>query len=245
MKLKGISDAGMKRVAQMVGDDMGGKAVQPFSEGDKPKVQRVEKDALNRETGDAISYDDFLSADASTLFSGAEEMTGADVAAYILDEYGENIGDYLEEAGNLSVNDVEDVLHNHLDIGTRGNTYNWSWWGPTIQFTVLGPAADQDPYGEGVMIVSMHLGGDVRGNYANTQAFKLSTYAEEAPWYVYGLCVYITTDRGKISLDSEDDEAYRFFIHEDETDTWEDGTSITYEEIDKMLEWTDPYDLWA
>lgn len=281
MKNAGLPDAALGRVKAQMEE---GSNV-PIGEGtgaSKPRVKSVEKYAIDNETGNDIPYKEFIFAsDPSIIFSGSEEMTGGQLALYILEHYGSVLWDYMDlpdgvdELGEpedypggedeyyekldalrdslvdkMSVDDVERIIIDHLDIGQRDNSYNWSWWGPTVLSHLLGPASPDgsaEPYEEGAIIVSMHLGGDVRGNYGNAKAFKLNSYAEEAPWYRYGLTVYITTDRGEITLDAEDSEAYHFHVHKDETGTWGEGDNITYDDIDKLLEWggDGPFDLWA
>lgn len=268
MKNAGLPDEALKRV----------KAQLDEGNGDKPTVTHIEKYAMDIEGGNDRDYKDFVFAsDPASIMPDAVEMTGGQLALYILEQYETPIWDYMDrppevealgepedypggedeyyekmdalidaQVGEMSVDDVERIILDHLDIGTRDNTYNWSWWGPTIVFQLLGPASpdkDGEPYSEGVLIMSMHLGGDVRGNYGAAKAFKLESYAEDAPWYRYRLAVRLQTDRGDIALDAEDDEGYHFYVAEDQTGTWEEGDNVSARDLESQLEWAG-LDLW-
>jgi hypothetical protein len=201
---------------------------------DKPVVRSIEKTPMSSSGyTDPGDYEDFVhNPDLEKIFGGTE-MNERALYRYVRKHYPEVQLPPLSD--DPTVDDIEDALM-EANVGQRDNTYNWSWWGPTLVFQLLGPATD-DPYNDGVIIVSPHMGGDVRGNYGSAQAFRLETYAEEVPWYDVMLTVSIETDRGRIVADSSDIEAYDWYIHEDETGTWEEGENITGNELESALDW--------
>jgi hypothetical protein len=69
--------------------------------------------------------------------------------------FGEQIRDLWE---------LEDAIE-RKDLRWSGdNTYNWGWWGPTlcIKTVDLKPVTGKD---KTLIVVGVHRGGDVRGNY--------------------------------------------------------------------------------
>jgi len=234
MRTRGISDAGFVRLAKAV---KGQEDLPPvdIDQSAKPTVLEVDKYVMDN-NGNDWSYDDFLKQpDWERLLN---PMSDQDLAQYVSGEFG------IEIPPDADAEDIMWTLKKE-GIGVQENTYNSSWWGPTIQYTLLGPATDE-PYAEGVLIISQHLGGDVRGNYAADKAYKVESYVEEAPWYSCRLSVNIKTDRGTISLDAEDTEAYHFYVNSDETGIFGNDSSISYDDLQKKLDWTASgiHDIW-
>jgi len=197
-------------------------------------VKEIEKFATSS-TGytNPGDYEDFIQGNNLKNLFGGSEMSEEELYEYVSEHY-PNV-DLEPFTDETTVEDIEEAVR-ESDVGTRDNTYNWGYWGPVLVFHILGPAVDE-PYSEGVIIVSRHLGGDVRGNYAAPRAFKLETYAEEVPWYDVTLGIRITTDQGNIWVDSSDIEGYEFYVSEDETGTWEEGDTITSNDLESELDW--------
>jgi hypothetical protein len=246
----GLADKAIERVAQMLGgpenpeipavpgeEDLGGGL---------PKVLSVEKYVVS-DNGKDFEYEDFMNASPEEIVN-VPPLSVEEVLAYVKEYYQTDLENEIQETldygkqrypdDKLDMDYLESAIRKGR-IGERGNTYNWSWWGPTIDFTILGPAdssIDGEPYAECVLLVSSHRGGDVRSNYGIPLAFKLDSYAEQAPWYEYHLNIDIETDKGKIRLNAEDDEAYHFYA-EDETGTFDN--SVSYDDLEKKLDWED------
>jgi len=200
----------------------------------KPVVQKIEKFAMSSSgytnPGD---YEDFIQGNPLDQLFGGHEMSDRALYEYVQENYPEvDLEPFTDET---TVEDIEQALI-EANVGIRDNTYNWAYWGPVLVFQLIGPAAEE-PYSEGVIIVSRHLGGDVRGNYAAPRAFKLKTYAEEVPWYDVTLGIRIETDQGNLWVDSSDVEGYEFYVSEDETGIWEEGDTITSNDLESGLDW--------
>jgi hypothetical protein len=58
------------------------------------------------------------------------------------------------------------------------NTYNFGWWGPTVAFKKAEIAEDLT-----LVVIGMHCGGDVRGNYRWLYYLVNLPYQEVSPWY--------------------------------------------------------------
>lgn len=205
----------------------------------KVKVESVEKVPMsssgNTEPGD---YEDFIRGrNLENLFGGAE-MTRAQLRRFIHRTYPD-----LHIPYDAEVDDIYDLVREQGE-GISDNTYNWGYWGPVLDFIILGNATE-DPYSDGVILVKRHLGGDVRGNYAAPVAFRLESYAEEVPWYDVNLYVEIKTNKGVIKLDAENPEAYTFNVYEDETGTFKDDSYVKYDDLTRELNWEDAPDLWS
>lgn len=215
--------------------------------GGLPKVISVDKYAMN-DDGKTIDYDTFISAGVSEIFD-SPELSVEEVLSYVQEHYATNLEDEIqstmERFRHLDKNpepvlDIDYLMSaiQEGNIGRTENTYNWSWWGPTVHFTILGPSEiEGEPYAECIILASTHNGGDVRGNYALPKAFKLMSYAEEAPWYAYRLYVNIKTDKGDLTLDASDDEAYHFYVGRDESGIFGEGESVSYDDLEKKLDW--------
>jgi hypothetical protein len=202
---------------------------------DKPKVISVTKSVMT-EGGFNGTLEEFYNASVSEIMPGTKELSVEELVSYINKFYGVSIADGLEE--DPTIEDVE-MAAGRKNIGQRENTYNSSWWGPTCVYQTLGPATE-DPNRPGVVIVSKHMGGDVRSNYAMPEAFLLDSVAEEAPWYSSQLMIDINTDQGDITLDSEGTESSHFYVYEGfELLGVREGSTVTSDEVEKELDWSE------
>jgi hypothetical protein len=199
----------------------------------KPKVKSVKKMPISMSGNtDPGSYDSFVKGKNLSKSFGGRKISAAALRSYVQDHYPD-----VRVPSRASVDDIFQLLYEE-DVGRGDNTYNWSWWGPTLHIRTLGDATEE-PYAEGVVLARPHLGGDVRGNYADAQAFLLENYAEEVPWYDVMLSIHINTDRGHIFLDSEDTEGYTFRVETDETGTWGADDDVRSDAIESELDWGD------
>jgi len=57
------------------------------------------------------------------------------------------------------------------------NSYNWGWWGPTVAFKKAKLADNLT-----LVVIGMHLGGDVRGNYRWHYYLVDLPYEDVHPW---------------------------------------------------------------
>jgi hypothetical protein len=247
----GLADKAVGRIAQMLGGPENPEIPAVPGEEDLgsglPKVLSVEKYVMSG-MGKDFSYEDFMSVSAEELM-GEPALSVEEVLAYVKEYYQTDLENEIQETldygkqrypdDKLDMDYLESAIRKGR-IGESGNTYNWSWWGPTINFTILGPAdpaIDGEPYAECILLVSTHGGGDVRGNYGIPQAFKLGSYGEEAPWYMYNLYIDIKTDKGKLIIDANDDEAYNFSVGQDEAGIFGEGENISYDDLERKLDW--------
>lgn len=199
------------------------------------------------ETDPAALMEDYTALEGDDLWDKVRELGYRDE----LDEFLANTKDTAaayarDKEEDQTADDLMDFLGDR-DIGSADNTYNWSWWGPTIHFLFLeAKGSYRDSYNPGLLFMRMHHGGDVRGNYGYAKAFWLDSYAEEAPWYDLSLSVEITTDRGTISLTAENTVASFWIVEEDETETWEGGggTYVRTADLWSALIWDEVRDLW-
>ena len=125
--------------------------------------------------------------------------------------------------------DFQDLMYeieeNTSERAAQDNTYNSSWWGGVVNFFVFHK--DGDEYGEALVISRMHIGGDVRGNYRDYEAFKLDSFIEDFPPYFARLTYQIETNKGDITLDTEDMEGYSLLVVNDATGTFEEDDTPT------------------
>jgi hypothetical protein len=211
---------------------------------DPPVVQSVSRMAIDRYGGTEIDYSDFAFASSGEEIMGREPLETEELIALLSDAGVPMEGMVIDQ--ETTTNDIAEFLMGQ-HLGTWDNTYNYGWWGPTIHFGLVGPA-EEEPYGSGILFMSFHHGGDVRGNYGVFEAYSVDSYAEEAPWYSYMLSVDVETDRGTILLYSDDTEAYRWSIANDETGALRDlvdDQEIEQSKIEDRLNWdeTTEYDL--
>jgi len=267
MKLQGILNQGMQRIARAViaqEEPMGPPMDEPegttMPEGGKPKVLGVEKQAWSSGgySGEVTDIDVFSSAAAEQMMAPFEEVQVSEVLQFLQDEYEVSPEELLEESGKshpdqgfIRMNAPETVENMHLGdlrlavrgarLGFSGNTYNTSWWGPTFDYTMLPEGDSDEPYAGGILLIRTHESGDVRGgswgSYSDDKAYRIGSYAEEVPWYDLRLTVILNTDRGEVLLDAEDDEAYHFIVVKDETGTFGTDDYVDYDNLMEAFDW--------
>ena len=147
------------------------------------------------------------------------------------------------EADKQSVEELFWYLQDN-GVGAADNTYNWNWWGPTVQFRCLG----DDPYKPCLMFFRTHQGGDVRGNYGEPEAFYLEDgWGEgEVPWEDWYQIALIVTDQGNIELNSTEMEGWHWSVYKDETGALggDEADSVSGDELDDKLNWGDDNFWW-
>jgi len=199
----------------------------------KPRVVSVKKYATNTSSGERMSYEDFVSnPDLPTIF-GSPELTTSQAIDKLYEMGWE---DDLSDIANITDEDEQlDALVEWADEhGAADNTYNWSWWGPTLHF--IGVQAERDPYKPEMYFVRLHRGGDVRGNYGAYHIIYVEESAEQAPWYSWMLTAELKMDDGtEVIIDSEDMEAWHWNVHEDPTGKL--GDSVKTDELESAFEW--------
>ncbi|MBN37765.1 MAG: hypothetical protein CMI29_04800 [Opitutae bacterium] len=205
--------------------------------GDKPRVESVTEVFMLMD-GTEIDYEDM--DDAKKMFGGDPlspqdlvDKLAVDHDIYVMDAAPELFdlpdGDdedddefYTGEVKDgVTIDDIEDAIEDELQ---GDNSYNYS--APFV-FDVRFTKTD-DTYDPQIMLVREHLGGDVRGNYGEYQAFSID--ADTNPFYGK-MSVEIQTDKGRISLDAESLEGYNFYVSRDETGTFEEDSTIDRDEI--------------
>jgi hypothetical protein len=140
--------------------------------------------------------------------------------------------EYEDEINNAqNLDELKDILwENDFKNYQRDNTYNQSWWGGAVEWSAL--TENGDSYDRALVFVELHKGGDVRGNYGETNAFDLNSLAEDFPAYLARLTYYVMTPQGTLVLDTEDMEGYTLVVVEDETGTYEEGDYVTLDELE-------------
>ena len=200
----------------------------------KPIIANVMKVAFNNEGGGSVDYDDFVGAKTLTpVFGGLGEKISMEKTVLLLESWGFDIPSEAQE----DFDELKEYLSQIKDERiNRDNTYNWSWWGPTIDFMLI--ESERDPYLPYILIAKMHLGGDVRGNYGPLQAWKFDK-GFASVFHSWTLNVHLVTTRGKkITLDSEDTEAYNFIVVDDKTGLLpKEGDTIKIDELESLFEW--------
>lgn len=206
----------------------------------KAKIVAVQALALHHDTGATVPYKKFLNAKSPDVVLG-ENATGEKIGLRAVLDKLRSWDLYVDDPTARKTNQgVMEWLSEHGDSSqvTSDNTYNWSWWGPTLNFMVVNGQDDaSDPmHAECLIFARAHLGGDVRGNYGNYSVYlNEEFYNCFHPWH---LVVNMTTSDGKtVTLESEDDEAYRWICVTDETGTLDtDGHSYKRDEILELFE---------
>lgn len=195
------------------------------------KVLEINKFVTRNSDGSEWDYADYPSF--SDKGTGKEwlntEPLSLEEAKELVFEISEEALDYaveIEEAEDLQ--ELQNVLVDLKDFA-QDNTYNTSWWGGVVDFGVL---TDDSSYGEALIILRMHRGGDPRGNYSEYEAFKLDSYAEDFPPYADTLTYQLTTEDGMITLDTDDFEGYNLNVVEDETGTYEENDMVSLDDIE-------------
>lgn len=263
MKPPGVPDNALSRIASAMGIEAQQEELFDDPELQQRPQEEIERDQRRKEgifpipqavemwpysrggyVNDSMirTLDDFNNlsdADLPQLFG--EAMTPEELNEFVQEYYGVDLmAEWTaEERATATIQELADALREGDIVGHGNTTYNWGWWGPEMSFMVLGDA-EEEPYGSGVVLVSF-------GIYANyPHALRVESYAEEAPWYDLGLGIEIKTNEGDIKLDAEDDEAYHFYVREDQTGTWAEDDSIDYQDVMKNLNWEDSdlHDIW-
>jgi len=205
------------------------------------KIIKVEKIVSDYQNGDEWLLEDYPSSYKSTNFAdlkswGVNEVNlqQAKVLANELTDFEFDID--IEEAKDFF--ELQDVLDESPEY-QRDNSYNQSWWGGVIDFGVLV----EGDYDRALCLVRFHIRGDVRGNYTEIKAFEMDSYLEEFPMWRDRLTYQIETDKGRITLDSDDWEGYSFTVIEDETGTFEEEDYINLGDLEEKFD-TDNVDLY-
>ena len=192
----------------------------------KPKVESIHKYALSSDKGKEVDYDKFVRLTDADVFAQQKSLSVQQVKDILND---------LEPDEELDkLDDMDDIVEYLSEAGIikKGNTYNQSFWGNAIEYGVMGIGKSD---GEQLIFLSMHIGGDVRGNYTKWKAYKYE-HMEDAPFYQWNLIVEIKTNKGDIRLQSEGDEAYHFIVERDETGTWEENDGIKHPDLAEKLD---------
>jgi len=218
----------------------GRRVAQTDDEDSKPVVVAVKKWAMSSSGGQDMDYDTFARAKGSDLpaIFGSAPLTSKQAIRKLI-EMGWDPSEFDEieaqtDARDLDEDERVDMLQDWADANGRSdNTYNWSWWGPTLNFTsVQEPDESGDPWKPAIYFVRAHRGGDVRGNYGAYSIFYLKAPGEEAPWYDWRLTVELEmADGSTVLLDAEGDEAYHFYVVEDPTGTFRKDHTVKYDDI--------------
>jgi hypothetical protein len=204
--------------------------------GAKPVVLKSEM-YVSTTDGDSFGYEEFISGKISM-----SEFFGPALSI-------KELKSALKKEGySVSGNDIESIVEELKDqnAGDADNTYNQSWFGPTIEYYLVGEMTTE-PYAGGVIFTSIHLGGDVRGNYAQWEAYRVDSFGEQFPTVTARLSVEITTNKGNIWIESEDEEAYDFYVNTDETGVLGENESVDFDQIESELAWGEdgaPDGLW-
>lgn len=210
----------------------------------KPRVVAVEKWVMDSSSGQSMPYERFVFAKGSDLpaIFGYDPLT-TDQAIRKLVEMGWGLDEIREIEGD---EDREDALVEWArENGKADNTYNWSWWGPTLHFVgVQAPDESGDPWEPEVYFVRAHLGGDVRGNYSGYSIFYVESPGEDAPWYAWRLTAQLTLDDGsKVILDSDDTEGAHWTVVEDPSGTFRAEQNVRESDLRDAFDWDEGVDL--
>lgn len=199
----------------------------------KAKIVSVKAFAEHGETGKSIPYKKFLhTLDPSIVLganAGGERLKDKAILAKLAEW-----DIYMDEPLD-SYDQLRDWLEENADKQVKSdNTYNWSWWGPTLNFTVVSTDPG-DPYSPCIILARAHRGGDVRGNYGAYHVFYNEQYYNcFYPWRL--VVIMKTSDGQEIVLESEDDEAYRYICRSDDTGTLEQDSTYKRDDIIEAFE---------
>ena len=210
----------------------------PKPSADKPRVVAVEKWATDPSNGQDMPYERFVYAKGSDLpdIFGYAALT-TDQAIRKLVEMGWGLDEIQEIEGD---EDREDALVEWArENGKAANTYNWSWWGPTLHFIGFqAPDESGDPWEPEVYFVRAHLGGDVSRNYSGYSIFYVEEPGEDAPWYSWRLSAQLTLDDGsKVILDAEDTEGAHWTVAEDPSGTFRAEQTVREDDLTAAFDW--------
>ena len=207
--------------------------------GDKPKVISI-SESLMKMDGEVVQWEDM---DNAIIMWGrpmdAEDVYNALARKEIyLDEYApelfvmkedEDDEEPVELKSDVTIDDIVDAIEDERFM-KADNTYNYN--APFV-FDYRYVETD-DPYDEQLYFVREHRGGDVRGNYGNYMAVQMDS-VEESP--LYGrILVYLQTDKGDVTLDSDSIEGYNYEVIRDETGTLEEYGNVSADDIEEAFD---------
>ena len=177
-------------------------------------------------------YPTYVDNGDSDDWLGQQELSLEEAKRVAFELGGDEAYDYMDEINEAKdISELQDALSD-LKYFQRDNTYNSSWWGGVVDFGVL--TEDGEGYGEGLVILRMHRGGDPRGNYYDYAVYKLDNYIEEFPPYFARLTYQVTDKDGNTAtFDTEDMEGYRLYVVDDEIHGKEEGDYITIDELEE------------
>jgi hypothetical protein len=221
---KDIQSAVVERMTYAKGGDVSGK----------PVVESIDKIVLHT-NGEEFDLDNYPPTSGSDWMYDAMELTLEEAKQFAKElDYELEYSEDVEDAENLQ--DLQyAILEDTQEKANHDNTYNASWWGGVVDFFVLERKED-DGYGEALVILRMHRGGDPRGNYYGYEAFKLNSFIEDFPAYFARLTYQIKTNQGTITLDTEDMEGYHLLVVEDDTLTFTEYDSVTLDDVEEKLD---------
>lgn len=187
------------------------------------KVKSVYKYAMHSNTGETIDYDKFVRLTDADVYAQAKPLSAQELKDILNEIEPDEELDKFDE-----VDDIVEYLRK-MGILACDNTYNRSYWGNAIIYCTMELENE-----ERLVFLAMHISGDVRGNYKPFKAYRFD-HIEDEPYYNWKLYVEIKTNKGEVTLDAEDDEAYHFVVGRDENDLIGENESIDYEGIKEKL----------
>tara|TARA_R110002124_G_scaffold212856_2_gene378931 strand:+ start:9688 stop:11475 length:1788 start_codon:yes stop_codon:yes gene_type:complete len=199
------------------------------------KVKKISRSVSRNTDGSSWEYENYPAYNdkgTGEEWLNKKQISLEDAKALVF-QISEEAYDYEDEINEAK--DIEELQDALLELKEyqQDNTYNSSWWGGVIDFGVL---TDDSAYGEALMILRMHRGGDPRGNYNEYEMFQLDSWAEDVPMYADILNYYIETEKGDIVLDSDDFEGYNLRVVSDETGTFEEDDYVSLDEIEEKFD---------
>ena len=200
----------------------------------KPVVESLDK-IVTHYNGDEFDLDNYPPESSAEWMSDAMELTLEEAKQFSKElDFGLEYSEDVEDAENLQ--DLQyAILEDTQEKANHDNTYNASWWGGVVDFFVL-ERKEEDGYGEALVILRNHKGGDPRGNYYGYEAFKLNNFIEDFPPYYARLTYQIKTNQGNITLDTDDMEGYSLLVVEDETGTFKVDDYVTLDDVEEKLD---------
>lgn len=205
-----------------------------------PVITDVSKYVHDNRDGSTYEYDDFIHDDGTLLIGEDYFRSYYDVLAWLWDCADDIIEDIPRDTWDEIHNANSPLSALHRELQERGafdvedNTYNWGYWGPTVQFSQFG-----DTY-EGLVLCRFHRGGDVRGNYGPTIACPAECLHES----IHDCTLVVQLDareHGTITLYNSDLEAYywhvdmgRYTIDQTTLDDLEEEFNMNESEYDSL-----------
>ena len=172
------------------------------------KGWKVTAFAASAEAPWCMDYKDFV-----FLTEIPEELLPSDYRPVSWQEIGELIGkpinsfyDFADEVNYGSLKDAD---------YTGDNTYNYGWWGPTVDYKKVRINEKTT-----IVIIGLHRGGDVRGNYEWFPFIVNRDYDDVHPWVdIFGdidLFYLFEKDGIEVVATAIDDEGLHFEIYPEE-----------------------------